>query len=134
MGWKPSRLATLISTPLSAAVRGLDERASEVDQGADVQRDHVLQTIRVLVGERVVGAETGVVHQPGGVDTARLQLGAKGAAGVGQTEIAGNSGHRDAVGAGQLVGQTLEPVRATGDEHEVRAPGGELAGELGAET
>ena len=31
-------------------------------------------------------------------------------------------------------GQGFEPVRPAGDQHEVRAAGGQLARELGAET
>jgi hypothetical protein len=47
-----------------------------------------LQAVGILVGERVVGAETGVVDQSGGVDAAGFELGAQRAAGVGRAEVA----------------------------------------------
>ena len=112
----------------------VDVRAAEVDEGADVQRDHVLEALRILVREGVVGAEARVVDQSRGVDAAGFEFGAERAAGIGQAEVAGNDGHRDAVGAGEFVGQALEPVRPAGDEHEIRAAAGQLSCELLAET
>ena len=76
----------------------------------------------------------GVVDQSGGVDAAGLEFGAQRAAGVGQAEVAGDDGHRDAVRAGEFGGQALKPVRPAGDKHEVRAAAGQLAGEFGAEA
>ena len=118
---------------MSAGRQRVDVGAAEVDQGADVQRDHALQAVWILVGEGVVGAEAGVVDQSGGVDAAGFEFGAQRAAGVGQAEVAGDDGHRDAVGAGEFVGQVLEPVRSAGDEYEVRAASGQLAREFRAE-
>jgi hypothetical protein len=68
------------------------------------------------------------------VDAAGFELCAQRAAGVGLAEVAGDDGHRDAVGAGELVGQVLEPVRPAGDKHEVGAATGQLAREFRAEA
>ena len=68
------------------------------------------------------------------MDAAGFEFGSEGPTGVGLTEVAGNDGHRDAVIAGEFVGQALEPVRSASDEHEVGPTSGELACELGAET
>ena len=81
-----------------------------------------------ISGKRAVGAEAGVVDQQLDLDT---ELGDPGGqrGGVGAEVAAEHAGL-----GGQLGGERLEAVGAAGDEDEVVAARGELAGELLADS
>ena len=111
-----------------------DEGAGEVVQRVDVDLDHLALLGLVGLREETRTAEAGVVAHAGEVEVQVLdgidEPLARGDVG----EVRGQDVGTDAMGAREFVGERVEPVDATGDEHDVVLLGGELAGELRADA
>ena len=84
---------------------------------------------RVVVEERARGAEAGVVDQQVDLDSELRDLVAQ-RGGLGR-EVAGD---QRGPSVGSSAGELLQPVGAAGDQDQVVAAGGELAGELFADS
>ena len=79
-------------------------------------------------------AKPGVVDEDLDVEPERLDLGRQLLARGRLTEVAGDGLGADPVVGFELLGELVEPVLAPRDEHETVAAGGELAGDLGADS
>ena len=110
------------------------ERAGDLVHGLDVEADHLGLLLEVVVEEVAEVAEAGVVADADDLALARLQLLDRAAARGGAAEVAGLDVGVDVVGLAQLVGELLEALAAAGDERDVVAAVGELAGDLGADA
>ena len=102
--------------------------------GLDVEADDVGLLLEVVVEEVAEVAEARVVADADDLALARLQLADEAAAGGGAAEVAGLDVDVDVVGLPQLVGELLEALAAAGDERDVVAALGQLAGHVGADA
>ena len=100
----------------------------------DVEAHDARLLLEVVVEEVAEVAEAGVVAEADDLALARLQLLDQAAARGGAAEVAGLDVGVDVVGLAQLVGELLEPLAAAGDERDVVAALGQLAGEVGADA
>ncbi len=89
-----------------------------------VEPDLLRVARRIVVEEGAGGAEAGVVDQQADVDAELRDLFPQGG-GLGR-QVAGDR----LGGGGQVLGESLQPVRAPGDQDQLPAAGCELAGKL----
>ena len=116
-----------------AAAATLDHRAqgcvAESQHGGDQHVEHGLLGLDVVDQEPVLEAEAGVVDQqvdgPGGIGQPGLHGGQLRPVG----EVGGQDLDRDGVLVAELLGDRLQPLAVTRDQHQVVAPTGEVGGE-----
>ena len=124
----PALEATLMIPPRPRSTMRRQEGVGEGDDRLAVDPHLLGIAAGIVVQERARGAEARVVDQQVDLDSElRDPVAQRG--GIGG-EVAG-----DGVGFGrELGGEPLQPVGATGDQHQVVAAGGELARELFANS
>ena len=133
-GWKAASEATLRIAPARRSTIGAQERERELVHGRDVELHHRRLVRRVGLGDAPVGAEAGVVAQPGDELLRRLDGRDERAPLLGVGEVGGHGQRLDAVLGAQRRRELLEPVGAPRDEDELVPERGELPGELRADA
>jgi hypothetical protein len=111
-----------------------DEGAADVRHCGHIDGDLAPQPFRIRLVEGAEAGEPGVVDHAGDGQAELPQLLGQRLPGVAGGQVHRQYVHLDPVTSAQLGGQLLQPLLAAGDQHQVGAPGGELAGELGAEA
>src|SRR5690606_2032158 len=106
--------------------------ASQPQHGGDVDFELLGEALRGDFGERAVESEPRVAHQQ--VERVLLQPLLDFAALVRIPEVRGQDVGRYAMCSAQLRGNGLQTLTGTGDQNDIVAAGGELLGELGAES
>ncbi len=88
-------------------------------RGDDVEGEHLVEAVRIGLGERGGDPEAGVVDERVDGEAVGLEVGEETVHPVGGCEVLSEHVHRDAMRGREFIGERLEPIPAPGDEDEV---------------